>query len=239
MVSKRKVDKNFGHLSQELQLMVTDYLPYDDKIKLFDIFPPVISQIDTFDTSKYARSYGRSVSQAEVAKSIESCDKLTKVRKVVYPGPYDETDESLLEVISRSTNKDIQCFKMIGDGPPGNFDVCALNYIKNILRSDPSFDASRIDYVFTIEDRINLLRDHPQLKLKLTFFDHSSDHQQHLTDDKIRNMITVVDSSGDNNNDPLQQFILPSVDHIILFFSLVYDEIYLKFHLKVSPESFA
>ena len=31
--------------------MITEFLPLEDKIKLVDVFPPVIDQIDVFDTN--------------------------------------------------------------------------------------------------------------------------------------------------------------------------------------------
>lgn len=46
-------DKKFSDLTPDELRMATEYLPYDDKIKLVDIFPPVIKQIKIFDMNRH------------------------------------------------------------------------------------------------------------------------------------------------------------------------------------------
>ena len=96
----------FGHLSQEMMLMSTDYLPCDDKFKLVDVFSPVISQIDTFDTRKYSFPHIKVDDNAARTESgIELFHKLTKVKKIVIPNDLNGIGESLVDSISKWQQK--------------------------------------------------------------------------------------------------------------------------------------
>lgn len=225
MVSLKSSDKNFGHLSQELQLIVTDYLPYVYKIKLVDIFEPIISQIDTFDTTLFNVPDGSSVVETE--NGVKLFQKLTRVKKVLFPRWPKKVDKLLLSTISKSNNKNIKSF--IFKYRPrysDNYDHCVLDYIKNVCKSDSSYDARHIDYAFRIDNGVKLLDDHPDLKLKLRFLAASVSDKNFLTDSKIRDMITEVEvnehchSYEDNvdEDDPLNGFVLPSVEHVLYCF---------------------
>lgn len=236
MASVGSGDKTFGHLSQELQLMVTDYLPYEDKIKLVDIFPPVINQIDTFDTSKIAELYDDKV--LRVTDCVKLFNKLTKVKRVLFTSHIGRTiNKRLLEAISKGTNKDIRDFILMEalDFDDGMcFDECVLAYIRNVLKSNPNYDTSGLNYVFRLFDDdggdqdcvvVKLINENPDLKLKLHLFTDCYD-PMFLADGRIRKMITVLEVSEQNgDNDLLQEFILPSVGHLIYKFDLKYEEI--------------
>lgn len=207
MASVGTGDKKFGQLSTEEKLMVTGYLPFDDKIKLMDIFTPVISQIDSFDARNFA---------TKIDDGVKLFPKLINVTKVLLPGRETDMDKALQEAIATSGNSKIRLFTLVGDELSSSYDRCIAEYIRNVLKNDPNYDASDIDYVFNLDNGIKLLSDYHDLKLKLRFSSLLFD-DQYLTNHNIHDKITMVDIYEDGNVDtdePLEQFILTSVDHL-------------------------
>lgn len=122
-------------------------------MKLLDIFEPVVCQIDTFDSIKFASAYPwREVSQVKIEEGVKLFQKPTNVKKVLFPGRNQCIDQLLLNAISSGSNKNIQSFTVVGEDnfQMSDYDHCVLNYIKNVRNIDPCFDTGRIDHVFSI-----------------------------------------------------------------------------------------
>ena len=69
------------------KLMVTDFLPLDDKIKLVDTFPPVIGQIDVFHVNRDT--------PGGVDGQVQLFNKLYNVKRIElsFPSPFLNSSE--------------------------------------------------------------------------------------------------------------------------------------------------
>lgn len=208
--------KSFNNLDDNLKLMVTDYLPSNDKVNLIDAFPPVIKQINTFDFRKCKRG-------------LELFKKLTSVTKVLFPNDYDyyrlavqSTKYSALGQAFDYGRKKIKSFSestLLKDREAWN----VLLYIKEI---GPMLDGSSTIHEFEVNDNFiyEMVVSNPHLKIKLFFHIYHYGYMiregptrralQVYSDQRIRNMITHLNVSKYVNDDLLPDFVFESVDHV-------------------------
>lgn len=175
-------DMKFDKLSDDLKVMATEHLNYDDKFKLIEIFPPIINQIHTFDMNRHNPAIDNngevSTQPAEehFDKVIELFKKLTKVNRIITPSKEVRKMRGfskLNKAVINSSNLNIELFYRMhehsksptlyqcrGMGPEKCIDHFSQSdigtitgYIENARKRDPLYDGSRIKCALKIDHR--------------------------------------------------------------------------------------
>ena len=199
-----KPAKRIRDLTELYKLMVTDYLPLDDKIKLVDTFPPVIDQIDVFDMNL---DIPLDIIQVQLFNKLHNVKTITlKSKEAIMP---IRTNMFRIRPVIRSYS---QC--PLFDDPqlvpnPGvncfvdwNGDLAheyLVSYVERILKSHPDYDGSCIKNHFEIADErvIDMVRRNPGLKIKLVMNCEKARDMSHLLhDERFRNMIVAFRRLG-------------------------------------------
>lgn len=148
----------FGQLNQELKLSVTKYLSTDDKIKLVDIFEPVIATIDTFDTEKFIHHNNLE------DDGVDLFLKLNQVKKVLFDprkgGAYREcVNTNLIKAIENCKNVNIKSIILKG----GASDKVIQCFLSKYVENSGNYDV----LAFIMRRGLN---PHPKLKLHLNAY---------------------------------------------------------------------
>ena len=183
---------NICDLGSDLILIITDYLPYRDKIKLVDLFPCVRNQITVFDMS--------SMGDYSIDQKMSLFGKLTNVHKVTGDPDwhYDFLEDfmPLRKLIFSGSNKQISHFLISQSNRPIRDTLISrepglLTYTENVKKSDPLYDASCIKNIFDIrsENVIQLMEKFPDLTLKfgLEFWSLSDEHSGSVWEPLLKN----------------------------------------------------
>lgn len=166
---------NICDLGSDVIPKVTDYLPYQEKIELVDLFPCIREHIKVFDTSSMRRY--------TVDEKRSLFQKLANVHKVIGKedlyANYVGFDWRLQQLIFSGSNKKINHFSnQVGDPIPecGGYVEKVLTYIENVKKKDilsPDrdsfpYNASCIKNIIDSEciHAEELMKKYPDLKLK-------------------------------------------------------------------------
>ena len=163
------------NLSECDTLMVTKYLPLKKKMKLVDIFPPVIGQIKVFHHTP-----------GDVDGQVQLFNKLYNVKTIVFTS----LPSSFLNSPGLVLNPGVNCFR------DSNWDIIESSnswflvpFVERILESHPEYDGSCIKNYFEVDSRvINMVQRNPRLKIKLII---GRAEQELLNDERIKSMIVA------------------------------------------------
>lgn len=183
-------DMKFTDLSQDLKLLVTKYLSYEEKIKLMDIFPHIMKQSTTFRAMD--NIYGDGSDKDKAMEAIKLFRKLPVIKKVVtVVFPRTEFDILLRdEIISGIFHPEIEDF----DYPAEE----VFQFLSNVRNRDPNYDGSRLKHIFVLKNPSFV---HQYLKasqslnvnLRLITLGWSLEEFINLVrDDRIRAMVTSM-----------------------------------------------
>ena len=169
------------------KLMVTDYLPHEDKVKLIDDFPSVIGQIHVFDMNWRDIPGG-------IGGQVLLFNRLNKLKKIELrwngdPFPLLDSPEfvpnpGVKRFVDSKGGTVIQKWDSWNIGP----------YFERILESHPDYDGRCIKNVFAIDDeRVHeVLQTNPGLKIKLIMGHRDASNYGHLLqEERIRRMIVA------------------------------------------------
>lgn len=142
---------NLMDLPNEILLLIAQYLPDEDKIKLIDTVPNVESFVTTFKTN--TRLGRKGLTTNELLKRLPNLRKVTTTT----PG-WSKEHKVLISIASINAN----LIKFDGFETQ---DI--LDYIERVKELDPSYDGSNVRKIFKYRLVDGILKRHLGLKLRL------------------------------------------------------------------------
>ena len=186
---------SFKDLSECYKLMVTDYLPLEDKMAWIDVFPPVIDQIDIFDMNRDIHG--------DIDGQVKLFNKLfnVKIIKLTKTEAFKPFRFPLLDIPEFVPNPGVGCFvDSNGDIMESWMFWDIVPYVKRVLETHPDYDGSCIKNYFEVVDErvIEMVQQNRGLKIKLVMGRRAALKSSHLfQEERIKRMIGAFSGVSD------------------------------------------